>query len=83
MITQHTAQVASFLHLLVLSPALVMPSPVLWPPGAALQSASVSASVSSLSSPASVPSSPHLQPLHLHSLAHLRPHVNTSLSPHP
>ena len=76
MITQHTAQVASFLHLLVLSPALVMPSPVLWPPGAALQSASVS----SLSS---VPASPHLQPLHLHSLAHLRPHVNTSLSPHP
>ena len=77
MITQHTAQVASFLHLLVLSPALVMPSPVLWPPGAALQSASVS----SLSP--SVPSSPHLQPLHLHSLAHLRPHVNTSLSPDP
>ena len=70
MITQRTAQVASFLHLLVLSPALVMPSPVLWPPGAALQSASV-------------PASPHLQPLHIHSLAHLRPHVNTSLSPDP
>ena len=50
MLTQHTAQVASFLHLLVLSPALVVPSPVLWPPGAALQSASVS----SLPSPASV-----------------------------